>query len=92
MTLTNFLVGLPVMLLCLIVQVAVAFWCVRYYVRQIDAASAAARASLAGIRPLLVAMLAMMVGNLRADRAVGGLFVVARRVRASSTTRSTTRR
>ena len=32
MTFVNFLIGLPVMLLCLIVQVAVSFWCVRYYV------------------------------------------------------------
>ena len=45
MTFVNFLIGLPVMLLCLIVQVAVAFWCVRYYVRPLDASSAAARAS-----------------------------------------------
>ena len=30
----NMLVGLPMMLLCLVVQAAIAFWSVRYYVRQ----------------------------------------------------------
>ena len=34
MTFSNLLVGLPVMLLCLVAQVASLFWCVRYYVRQ----------------------------------------------------------
>ena len=62
MTLSNFLIGLPAMLLCLILQVAVAFWCVRYYVRQ-AAGGPAHPGFLAGIRPLLVAMLVMMVGN-----------------------------
>ena len=62
MILSNFLIGLPAMLLCLILQVAVAFWCVRYYVRQaVD--GPAPPGFLAGIRPLLVAMLVMMVGN-----------------------------
>ena len=55
MILSNFLIGLPAMLLCLILQVAVAFWCVRYYVRQaVD--GPAPPGFLAGIRPLLVAM------------------------------------
>ena len=36
MTLKNFLVGVPAMLLCLIVQVAVVFWCVRYCARRLD--------------------------------------------------------
>ena len=30
MIITNFLVGLPVMLLCLALQASVTFWCVRY--------------------------------------------------------------
>ena len=34
MTFINFLVGLPAMLLCLVVQAASLFWCVRYYVQQ----------------------------------------------------------
>ena len=32
MILTNLMVGIPVNLLCLIVQAAVAFWSVRYYI------------------------------------------------------------
>ena len=63
MTIINFLIGLPAMLLCLIVQVAVAFWSVRYFVRQ-SVNSPVPRGFLAGIRPLLVAMLIMMLGNL----------------------------
>jgi hypothetical protein len=63
MTLTIFLVGLPVMLLCLIVQSAVTFWCVRFYVRQ-SAKPPARWGLLPGLRPLVVAMLVMMCGNL----------------------------
>ena len=62
MALSNFLIGLPAMLLCLILQVAVAFSCVRYYVRQTTGGPAHS-GFLAGIRPLLVAMLLMTVGN-----------------------------
>lgn len=62
MALSNFLIGLPAMLLCLILQVAVAFSCVRYYVRQTTGRPAHS-GFLAGIRPLLVAMLLMTVGN-----------------------------
>jgi len=74
MTFTNFLIGLPVMLLCLIAQVAVAFWCVRYYVRQATSANSGG-GLLAGIRPLLVATLALMVGNLAQIILWGGLFL-----------------
>lgn len=63
MTITNFLIGLPAMLLCLIVQVAVAFWSVRYFVRQ-SVNARAPRGFLAGIRPLLIVMVLMMLGNL----------------------------
>lgn len=34
MIITNLMIGFTTMLLCLIVQVAVSFWAVRYYVRQ----------------------------------------------------------
>jgi len=61
MTVLNFLIGLPVMLLCLIVQVAVSFWCVRYYVHHEPQVGGG---FLAGIRPLLVASLGMMFGTL----------------------------
>jgi hypothetical protein len=74
MTLTNFLMGLPAMLLCLIVQVAVAFWCVRYYVRQPPPVGSG-HAFLVGIRPLIVATLALMVGNLLQIMLWGGLFL-----------------
>lgn len=62
MILTNFLVGLPVMLLCVAIQAAVAVWCVRHYVRHMEQARSAER-FLASIRPLLVAMAAMMFGS-----------------------------
>ena len=74
MTLVNFLIGLPVMLLCLIVQAAVAFWCVRYYVRHSPQVGSGQR-FLAGIRPLIVATLAMMVGTLVQIMLWGGLFL-----------------
>ena len=57
------LVGLPAMLLCLIVQAAVAFWSVRYYVGQSNREAGIGRAILLGIRPLLVVMLVMMLGK-----------------------------
>lgn len=63
MLITNLIVGTPAMLLCLIVQAAVAFWSVRYYIRQSIVAAKKPRRFLAGLRPLLVAMLAMMFGN-----------------------------
>jgi hypothetical protein len=54
MTLRNFVVGVPAMLICLIVQVAVVFWCVRYCVRQADQ-DATRTGWLKAIRPLAVA-------------------------------------
>ena len=75
MVILNFLIGLPVMALCLLVQVAVAFWSVRYAVREF-AEVPAPRGFLAKIRPLVVAMLVMMAGNLVQIAAWGMLFVV----------------
>jgi hypothetical protein len=74
MTLRNFLVGVPVMLLCLVVQVAVVFWCVRYCARR-SARGPGNRLPLATIRPLAVAMLAMMTANLLQIALWGCLFV-----------------
>lgn len=74
MIVTNFLVGLPAMLLCLAVQAVVAFWCVRYYIRQAAAAPAGA-GFVAGIRPLLVAMVGMMLGTFVQVALWGVLFV-----------------
>ena len=63
MILANLLVGFSAMLMCLIVQAAVAFWSVRYYVRQSSSNATAPRKFVVGIRPLLISMLAMMAGN-----------------------------
>ena len=62
MILANLLVGFFVMLACLIVQVAVAFWSVRYYVRQ-SSNAAAPHKFIASMRPLVVTMLVMVAGN-----------------------------
>jgi hypothetical protein len=62
MILVNLLVGFSLMLVCLVVQVVVVFWSVRYYVRQ-SSNAAAPRKIIVGIRPLLISMLAMTVGN-----------------------------
>jgi Ion channel len=75
MILTNFLVGLPVMLVCLAIQAYVAFWCVRHFVRGIRRVKPEDY-SRAGIRPLLVAMVAMMLGTFVQIGIWGGLFVV----------------
>lgn len=74
MIVTNFLVGLPAMLLSLILQVTVAFWSVRYFVNQ-SAAGTGRRGFLRGIRPLLVAMLFMMTGTLVQIALWGALFL-----------------
>jgi hypothetical protein len=74
MTFMNFLIGLPAMLLCLILQVAVAFWCVRYYVRHVPSVGSG-QGFLAGIWPLIVASLAMMLGTLVQIILWGGLFL-----------------
>ena len=74
MTLVNFLIGLPAMLLCLIVQTAVAFWCVRYYVHHLPQVGSGQR-FLAGMRPLIVATLAMLGGTLVQIMLWGGLFL-----------------
>ena len=74
MILMNLMIGLPTMLLCLVVQAAIAFWSVRYYVRQTLAATSP-RKFLAGLRPLLVAMLAMVAGNFVQITLWGILFI-----------------
>jgi hypothetical protein len=74
MTLVNFLIGLPLMLLCLVVQTVVAFWCVRYYMNH-SSHIGSGRGFLAGILPLLVASLGMMFGTLVQIMLWGGLFL-----------------
>jgi hypothetical protein len=63
MVMTNFLVGLPAMALCLVVQVAVSFWSVQYFVRK-SAREPSPRGFLARIGPLVVAMVVMTAGSL----------------------------
>jgi len=77
MILLNLLVGFAVMLACLIVQAAVAFWSVRYYVRQSSNAGAP-RKFIAGIRPLIVAMLVMLAANFIQITLWGLLFLLLR--------------
>ena len=74
MTLINFLIGLPVTLLCLFVQVAVSFWCVRYYVRR-SSAVGSGQGFLIGIAPLIVVTVVMMVGNFVQIALWGDLFL-----------------
>ena len=74
MTFTNLIIGLPIMLLCLMVQSVVAFWCVRYFVRQ-SSHAAEHHWFVAGLRPLLVAMLIMTVGNFVQITLSGTLFI-----------------
>lgn len=74
MTFLNLLVGLPVMLLCLVTQVASLFWCVRHYVHQ-STRDFRRRVYLPGIRALIVSALVMMLGNLVQIALWGGLFV-----------------
>jgi len=60
--LRNLAIGLPIMLLCLALQAAVSFWSVRFYMRQIEP-TAARRGLFPHLRPLLIVMIAMMLGN-----------------------------
>jgi Ion channel len=75
MTLINMLIGLPMMLLCLVIQTATAFWSVRHYVRRTDRVDAGG-GFFAATRPLLSAMIIMMAGNFVQIVLWGVLFVV----------------
>lgn len=74
MIFTNFMVGLPLMLLCLAIQVLVAFWSVRHYIRHIQGRSGEIGMN-AGLQPLLIAMVAMMFGTFLQVSLWGVLFV-----------------
>ena len=67
-------IGLPAMLVCMVVQVTLAFWGVRYFVRRTSGATAV-RGSLYGLRPLLVVMLVMMLGTVVQIALWGILFI-----------------
>lgn len=68
------MIGLPIMLLCLALQAAVSFWSVRFYLRQIEP-KPASRRMLAHLRPLLIVMIAMMLGNFVQIVIWGALFL-----------------
>ena len=74
MTFLNLLVGLPMMLLCLVVQVASLFWGVRYYVQH-STGDVRGQGFLSGIRPLVAVTLVMMLVNLVQIALWGGLFL-----------------
>ncbi len=74
MTVTNFLVALPVMLFCVVVQAAVAFLSIRHFMRQTRKIVNADQ-FLQSTRPLLAAMLIMMLGSLVQISIWGGLFM-----------------
>jgi hypothetical protein len=74
MILINLIIGFPMMLLCLVIQVAVSFWSVRYYIRKLSS-SVGSQRFLAGIQPILVAMLAMVFGNFFQITLWGTLFI-----------------
>ena len=74
MIVRNLLIGLPAILLCMVLQVAFAFWSVRYSVQQ-SAVAKHGLGSLRGVRSILVAMLAMMLGSVLQIVMWGLLFV-----------------
>jgi hypothetical protein len=74
MTFLNLLVGLPAILLCLVAQVAVLFWSVRYYVQQ-SMGGPDPQGFLAGIRPLVAVTLAMLAANAAQIAVWGALFL-----------------
>jgi Ion channel len=58
----NLMIGLPIMLICLALQAAFTFWSVQFYMRQAGPVSPG-RGLFANVRPLLIVMIAMMLGN-----------------------------
>jgi hypothetical protein len=72
--LRNLMIGLPIMLLCLTLQAAVSFWSVRFYMRQVGTMPTG-RGLFAQVRPLLIVMIAMMLGNFVQIVIWGALFI-----------------
>ncbi|HEX7262223.1 MAG TPA: ion channel [Luteolibacter sp.] len=77
MTLVNMLIGLPMMMLCLLVQTAAAFWGVRHYARRMDRL-AGRSGFFASTRPLLSVMTIMLTGNFIQILLWGGLYFLLR--------------
>jgi hypothetical protein len=74
MILVDLAIGFSLMLACLVVQAAITFWSVRYYVRHSSSVAAPLK-FFASIRPLAVAMLAMLAGNFIQITLWGALFL-----------------
>ena len=72
--LMNLMIGLPIMLLCLALQAAFTFWSVRFYILQAGPMSPG-RGFFAQVRPLLIVMIAMMLGNFVQIVIWGALFI-----------------
>jgi hypothetical protein len=72
--LRNLMIGLPVMLLCLALQTAFSFWSVRFYMRQ-SGQMVPGGGLFAQVRPLLIVMVAMMLGNFVQIVIWGALFI-----------------
>jgi len=60
--LMNLLIGLPIMLVCLALQAVFTFWSIRFYMRR-SVRMPAGHGLLAHVRPLLIVMVVMMLGN-----------------------------
>ena len=60
--LSNLIIGLPVMLLCLVLQAGFTFWTVRYHTGRTQRAPVLA-GPFAQIRSLLIVMIVLMLGN-----------------------------
>jgi hypothetical protein len=73
--LRNLVIGLPMMLACLALQAAFTFWSVRFYMRQAGRMPPAGRGLIAQVRPLLIAMIIMMLGNFLQIVIWGVLFI-----------------
>jgi hypothetical protein len=72
--LINLVVGLPFMLLCLVLQVAVTFWSIRFFVGRTRRTTSGAKL-LSQVTPLLVVMIATTLANFAQIVIWGLLFI-----------------
>ena len=72
--LMNLVLGLPIMLLCLTLQAVFTFWSVQFYMQQTGPMTPG-RGLVANVRPLLIVMIVMVLGNLVQIVIWGALFV-----------------
>ena len=72
--LMNLIIGLPIMLLCLALQAAVTVWCIRFYMGKSNRMRPGG-GLFAQSHPLLLVMIAMMLGNFVQIVIWGALFL-----------------